>query len=142
MSAKIALIALAVAFTMPLAADTPNIQPGMWETTSTVTIDSAQFQIPPRTDTTSECVTEERIADGMAFLNDSEECEYTRQDVRSDGMDYTMVCSSPDGGTVTMNATMQFNGDSMTGTIDGDIESPMGLMAMNVEMEGRRTGDC
>lgn len=142
MSVKIALTALAVAFAMPVAAETPNVNPGIWETTSTVTIDSEQFQMPPRTDTTSECVTEERIAEGMAFLNDSEECEYTSQDMRSDGMDYTMVCSSPDGGTVTMNASLKFDGDSMNGTINGDIESPMGVMTMFVEMEGQRTGDC
>jgi hypothetical protein len=37
---------------------------------------------------------------------------------------------------------MKFDGDSMSGTIDGDIESPMGVMKMNVEMSGNRTGDC
>lgn len=139
---KFALTALAAAFAMPVVADTPNVNPGMWETTSTVTIESEQFPIPPRTDTTSECLTEERIADGMAFLNDSEECQFTDKDLRSDGMDYTMVCSSPDGGTVTMNASLKFNGDSMDGEINGDVDSPMGVMKMSIEMQGRRTGDC
>ena len=48
----------------------------------------------------------------------------------------------PDGGAVTMNASMKFDGNSMSGNIDGDIESPMGVMKMNVEMSGTRTGDC
>jgi hypothetical protein len=135
------LLAVATASAPALSAD-PNIEPGMWETTSTVTIESEQFPIPPRTDTTSECVTQEKIEEGQAFLEDNEDCDFTNKDMRADGMDYTMTCSSADGSTVTMNASMKFNGDSMSGTIEGDIESPMGVMGMNVEMSGQRTGDC
>jgi hypothetical protein len=138
----LAITAASTASLYALAQD-PNINPGMWETTSTVTIESEQMPIPPRTDTSSECVTAEKIADGQAFLEEnSEECDFTNRDLRDDGMDYTMTCSSPEGGTVTMNASMQFDGDSMSGTIDGDIESPMGMMRMNVELSGKRTGDC
>jgi hypothetical protein len=133
--------ALIAVSTAALAED-PNINPGMWETTSTVTIESEQFPIPPRTDTSSECVTKEKIKEGQAFLDDNEDCEFTNKDMRADGMDYTMTCSSPDGGNITMNASMKFNGDSMSGTVNGDIESPMGVMKMNVEMSGNRTGDC
>lgn len=132
----------ATALSATALAEDPNIDPGMWETTSTVTIESEQFPIPPRTDTTSECVTLEKIKEGQAFLEDNEDCEFTNKDMRADGMDYTMTCNSPEGGTVTMNASMKFDGDSMSGTIDGDIESPMGVMKMNVEMSGTRTGDC
>lgn len=134
--------AAACAFTVAAVAEDPNINPGMWETTSTVTIESEQFPIPSRTDTTTDCVTAEDIAEGQAFLEDSEDCEFTNKDVRADGMDYTMTCMSPDGGTVTMDASMKFEGDAMSGTITGDIESPMGLMKMNVEMSGQRTSDC
>lgn len=123
-------------------AEEPNINPGMWETTSTVKIQSDQFPIPPRTDTSSECVTAEKIAEGQAFLEDNDDCEFTNKDMRADGMDYTMTCKSPDGGSVTMDASMEFGGDSMSGSITGDIESPLGVMNMNVEMSGTRTGDC
>ena len=135
------LLAASTASVAAMAAE-PNIEPGMWETTSTVTIHSEQMPIPPRTDTSSECVTAEKIAEGQAFLQDSDECEFIDKEIRAEGMDYSMTCTSPQGGTVTMNASMQFGGDSMAGTIDGDIESPMGVMRMNVEMAGRRTGDC
>jgi len=33
-------------------------------------------------------------------------------------------------------------GDSMEGTVNGDMETPMGAMQMNVTMTGRRIGDC
>jgi hypothetical protein len=139
---SLTLLCAATAVSAMAVAEDPNIEPGMWETTSTVTIESDQFPIPPRTDTSSECVTMEKIQEGQAFLEDNEDCEFTNKDMRADGMDYTMTCRSPEGGTVTMNASMKFNGDSMSGTIVGDIESPMGVMGMNVEMSGQRTGDC
>jgi len=138
--------AFIAACALPLAqhagAQDPNINPGMWETASTVTIQSEQFPIPPRTDSSRDCVTAEDIAEGQAFLDDNEDCEFTGKDVRSDGMDYAMVCESPDGGTVTMTASMRFDGDSMSGNIEGEIESPMGAMQMRVEMTGERIGDC
>ena len=137
-----ATLLAAASISAPALAENPNIEPGMWETTSTVTIQSEQFPIPPRTDTSSECVTAEKIEEGQAFLEDNDDCEFTNKDMRADGMDYTMTCRSQDGSTVTMNASMKFNGDSMSGTIDGNIESPMGVMKMNVEMSGERTGDC
>jgi len=130
------------AITTPVFAEDPNLNPGMWETTSTVTIESEQMPIPPRTDTSSECVTEESIADGQAFLEDNDECEFTSKDVRADGMDYAMTCSSRDSGTVNMTANLKFEGDSMSGTINGEIQSPMGVMKMNVEMSGERVGEC
>lgn len=137
------LIALAaLAASLAAVAQDPNLNPGMWETTSTVTINSEQVPIPPRTETSNECVTADEIREGQAFLEDSEDCEFTEKDIRADGMDYTMTCESGDGGNVTMSARMAFDGDSMSGTIDGEIESPMGMMSMNVEMSGQRTGDC
>jgi len=137
-----AVIAAVLSASATSAQEAPNVTPGMWETTSTVTIQSEQFPIPPRTETTTECVTAEKIQEGQAFLENDENCEYTQKDLRSDGMDYVMSCTSPDGGQITMNASMEFAGDTMTGTITGDIESPMGMMQMNVELDGKRTGDC
>ncbi|MDX1625342.1 MAG: DUF3617 family protein [Wenzhouxiangellaceae bacterium] len=123
-------------------AEDPNIEPGMWETTSTVTIQSDQFPIPPQTNTTSNCVSADDIQEGQAFMEDNEECQFTDKDIRADGMTYTMTCATPDGGAVTMNAEMSFDGDTMSGVVDGDMETPMGVMKMHVEMDGRRTGDC
>ncbi|MDT8437645.1 MAG: DUF3617 family protein [Wenzhouxiangellaceae bacterium] len=141
MKTAVSVVIASLALSASALAEDPNINPGLWETTSTVTIQSEQFPIPPRTDTTTECVTAEKIAEGQAFLEDNEDCEFTRKDMRADGMDYTMTCSGQ-GGDVTMNASMKFGGDSMSGTIDGDMQSPMGAMKMMVEMNGRRTGDC
>lgn len=141
MIARLATAALFVGMSFSVAAETPNINPGEWEYKSTISFQS-DFPIPDQTDTNTECVTEEDILDGDAFVEEMEGCEMTRQDLRRDGMDYVMECSAPDGTSVTMTATMEFHGDTATGTITGDMETPMGPMTMNINLDGRRLGDC
>jgi hypothetical protein len=140
---KHCLTALAVAgLSASALADEPNINPGMWETTSTVSINSPQFSLPPQTQSTSDCVTAEDIDQGDVFLEDNEECEITNKDIRSDGMNYTMTCSNPDGSTMSMTADISFDGDAMSGNVDGQMQSAMGEMTMKIEISGERTGDC
>jgi len=122
-------------------AEDPNINVGMWKTTTTTTLISEQFDMPPRTDTSEDCITPEKIAEGQAFLEESEECEFLEKDVRADGLNYTMRCDA-NGTSVNMKGSMEFSGDSMTGNVDGDMESPMGMMEMKIEIEGSRIGDC
>ena len=129
------------AISAPVAAQEPDIQPGLWETSSTISITSEQFSMPPQQNTQQECITPERIREGFSFLEDNEDCEVTERDVRSDGMNYTMVCPNP-GGTMTMNFDMDFNGDSMSGKISGQFESQMGAMQMSGDVSATRIGDC
>lgn len=124
-----------------VAAETPNMQPGMWEYHNKMTFQS-DFPIPDQEHTNQECVTLEDIERGDAFLEDVEDCEITHQDIRRDGMDYSMTCRSPDGTEMTMDATMDFHGDSANGVIDGTMQTPMGDMSMRINMSGRRVGDC
>lgn len=126
--------------TMALAQD-PNINPGNWQYDSTMSFDS-EMPIPDQQNSSTECVTAEDVAEGDAFINDMDGCEITHRDLRSDGMDYAMECQSPDGTAVNMEASMQFNGDTASGTINGDMESPMGPVKMTIQMEGKRLGDC
>ncbi len=126
----------------PVMAVDPNIDPGLWETTSIVTIKSSQFSMPPRMDTRSECVTAEKITEGQAFLEQDGECTFSKKELRADGMDYVITCKGGEQGEITMNAALEFNGNAMTGRIDGTMQSPLGEMNMLVELAGRRTGSC
>lgn len=128
-------------FGCSVTADTPNLEPGMWEYQNKMSFDS-EFPIPDQEQTNQECLTLDDIKRGDAFLDDVDECDVTRQDIRSDGMDYSMICRGPDGTEMRMDASMQFNGDTATGTITGEMETPMGPMSMSIEMNGRRIGDC
>lgn len=122
-------------------AETPNIEPGMWEYKNKMKFQS-DFPIPDQEHTSEECVTLEDIERGDAFLDDVDECDMTRKDVRRDGMDYAMVCRSPDGTEMTMDAKMHFSGNTANGIINGQMQTPMGAMSMTIEMNGRRIGDC
>ncbi|MBY6205855.1 DUF3617 domain-containing protein [Halomonas denitrificans] len=143
---KQSLTAVAVAsLSLSAVAQEPNIEPGMWETTSTVSLNIPNMpegSMPPQTQTESNCITPEDIRDGEAFLADNEECEVADKEISADGMSFTMTCPSPDGSAMTMNADMSFDGDTMSGTVDGQMDSAMGSMTMSVEISGKRTGDC
>ena len=130
-------------FGLPLAglAETPNIEPGQWEYVNETKIES-DFPIPDQTHTSTDCVTLEDIERGDAFLEDVEDCEMTRQDMRRDGMEYSMVCRDDDGSEITMNAEMSFMGDRVNGTMRAEVHTPMGPMLMTVDINGRRIGDC
>lgn len=136
---RIAVAALSASLALSAAAETPNIEPGEWENTSTITFIS-EMPIPDQSDTSTNCITAEDINSGD-FMQDMEGCTVTERDLRADGMNYAMECNNG-GMAMTMTADMQFNGDTMEGTVKGEMESPMGPMQMNVTMSGRRLGDC
>lgn len=134
-------LALFFADTAP-AQDLPDVEYGLWETTTVTTVISEAMSLPESTNTTTECVTEEDVREGQAFLQDQEDCDILEQTMTSSSMDVTMVCRQPESGEVLMNVSMRYEGDTMTGSIDGEMEGPMGKMSMNITMEGRRIGDC
>ncbi|NDY95603.1 DUF3617 domain-containing protein [Wenzhouxiangella limi] len=123
-------------------AETPNIEPGQWEYETRMTVE-ADFPFPEQTDTTTDCVTEEDVAEADTFMGDMdmEECEVTREDMRSDGASYEMVCQA-DGMTMDMTMELTFMGDRSEGLITSQAETPMGPMKSTIEMSGRRIGEC
>ncbi len=138
------LLAALLLLTLPLAvsADDPNIQPGEWSYTTTTRMLNAPFPFPEQTHTSTECVTLEDIKRGDAFLDDVEECTVNEMEIGRDSMHYTMVCRAEDGTEFRMRSAMRFHGDRLDGTMESEIETPMGPMQMQITLEGRRTGDC
>lgn len=123
-------------------ADRPNIEPGLWEYETRMTVEAA-FPFPEQTDTTTECVTEEDVSKADAFIDsmDMEECDIRRQEMRADGANYEMSCTQ-EGITVAMAMDMKFFGDRSEGLITTEAETPMGPMKSTIVMTGRRLGDC
>mgnify|MGYP001038766050 CR=1 FL=1 len=119
----------------------PNIEPGEWQMTSKVTMEGP-FPIPDQEDISTECITQETIDEGMAFVNDDNECEITEKSLKKDNASITMVCDTGSDMNMTMQMDMEYNGDSMSAQMTGDMESPMGPMQMNMTMSGERLGDC
>lgn len=141
LSIHVAAAALLLSTTV-LAEDQPDFNFGLWETTTTMTMESAQFSLPPQTTSTTECVTEADFDEGRAFMKDMDGCTMISEDLRSDGADYSMVCSQAEAGEINMNMSMEFNGDSMSGVIISEMNGPMGAMNMQIDLAGQRLGDC
>lgn len=123
-------------------ADRPNIEPGLWEYKTVMSVEAA-FPFPDQSDTTTECVTEEDISKADTFLGDMdmEECDVTRKEMRADGANYEMTCVQ-DGVSVDMVMDMKFYGDRSEGLITTHANTPMGPMKSTIQMTGRRLGDC
>jgi hypothetical protein len=140
-------LGLAMLTVMTVNADTdiqdfPDVRYGLWETTTVTSMRSDVMNLPENTTTTRDCVTEEDVREGRAFLQDQDECDIIEQDITSSSMDMTMVCSQPETGEIRMTVSMKYSGDTATGTMKGEMDSPMGKMFMDIKMDSRRTGDC
>ncbi|ABI55864.1 DUF3617 domain-containing protein [Alkalilimnicola ehrlichii MLHE-1] len=121
-------------------ADRPNVEPGLWEHTSTTTMEG-EYAMPDHIETTQECITEEDLDEGIQ-LHDAEGCEVIDQSISSDEVTYRLQCADPQGGTMEMDMHMRMMGDRMEGEMTGDFETPMGEMKMRMEIVGERIGDC
>lgn len=139
---RILTIAMTFGLISLAQAEQPNIEPGLWEYETRMTVEAA-FPFPEQTDTTTECVTEDDVSKADTFLDGMEmdECDVTRQEMSADGANYEMTCSQ-EGITVHMTMDMKFLGDRSEGLITTEAESPMGPMKSTIVMNGRRIGDC
>jgi hypothetical protein len=139
---KLRNLVLAAATILPLAAFAvePNIQPGEWELNSVTTFPGTPM--PEQRESSRECVTADDVARGFAFEVDVEGCEITDQEMRADGMTYSMTCRGEEGFDMIMDAEMRFMGDRTEGTMEAQMLTPMGPMQMQMRLEGHRVGDC
>ncbi len=138
-----AAVAIALIFSTIAGAEVePDINFGQWENRSTTTIEMAQFSMPPNTVSSVDCVTKEDFEEGRAFMSEMEDCSLISEDIRSDGADFNMVCNQPEMGELTLNMSMNFAGDSMSGRITGEMDGPMGPTTIRIDIAGERIGDC
>lgn len=129
-------------FPLTVAAETPNIEPGEWEYTNHMSYSGEGMTLPDQTHSHRECVTLEDLQQGDAFMEDTGECEVLDMEIRRSGMTYSMHCAHEEGMEMRMNARMNFNGNRMDGTVDADMQMPIGEMEMHIKVEGQRVGDC
>ncbi|WP_018141907.1 DUF3617 family protein [Thioalkalivibrio sp. ALJ7] len=138
-----ALFAALPLIALPFAAqaETPNIQPGLWENQNTMIMEG-MGNMPDQTETTTECVTQEDIDQGESIIEPPEGCSMDQMDMSADRMDYTMVCTDPQGGQMQMEGRMRFMGDRAEGEMTSEMDTPMGTVNVRMEMRGERIGDC
>ncbi|MFO7954169.1 DUF3617 domain-containing protein [Thioalkalivibrio sp.] len=137
------LLAVLPILALPLAvqAETPNMQPGLWEHQNTMTVEGMN-DMPEQTHSSTECVTQEDIDRGENIIEAPEGCTLEEMDMTADRMDYTMNCPGPEGGRMQMEGSMRFMGDRAEGEMTSEMDTPMGPMNMRMEMRSQRIDDC
>lgn len=138
----LSVIGVLLALSASLSAQQPNLNPGLWETSTQVSFESEMFSLPAQTDQRKECLTREKITRGLALLDDAEECSFSHKELRTDGMDYRMTCTDPSMGTAELEGSFKFQGDSASGQMSGVLQSPMGAVNMTSTVSAQRLGDC
>ena len=57
-------------------------------------------------------------------------------------MDMIMESAQPEAAATRKNVAMHYSGDTSTGPMTREMDSPMGKMFMDISMDSRRVGDC
>ena len=129
-----------------------EMQPGMWEITSTVTSIEMPGAPPEmaaamagQVTTLSQCVTAEQLANGpeAMFAQSDGQCEFSEFSMQGGQVKLVGACAAPGGqGQMTMATTGTYT--ATTYETEGTVEMAMpgGGMKIQAAGAGRRTGDC
>jgi len=138
------LLALVVpGLTSAVAAESYNINPGMWETTYKVEVSgvpaemAAMMQQQPKME--RECV-ERKIID-FTPGDMGKDCSYKSTRHSASKMSWDIQCKGQ-GGDSTGHGEVNFNGNTATGWFEMNMQGPMGPMKIRNDFEGKRTGPC
>jgi hypothetical protein len=93
------LCLLVLPLAVPSAADaaSPNLKPGLWQTTATSVMVGTPFSPPPQTGTS--CLTKTQISHPWASLqaNKSQHCKFTHVEVHAHSASWRMECNAKGG---------------------------------------------
>ena len=124
----------------PAAAETPDLQPGLWAHHSTVTIEGP-MNLPPQTSHNQECLTQQKLDNGIDALNIPESCTISRADIKRSRVDYAASCTIQ-GVTTLFEGYATFHGTRLEGKMSSSMETPLGTMLMKTDYKAERIGDC
>ena len=132
-------LAMAIAIFAPIptfsAWAAPDVQPGLWEITSTIEVPGMTVPMPAAKQ--AQCITGEDLVPRTQPQNDK--CRMLESSTHGDTVTWVVKCESA-GGTMTSKGKVVYQGDSFSGSImTTGSQMPS---AMNHKMTGKRIGDC
>lgn len=113
----------------------PDLQPGLWEITTTMEMPGMAFKMPAATVT--QCITPEAMVPQTVQGNDK--CRMLDNRVDGDVVTWTVRCDSA-GGSMTSQGAVVYQGDRFEGTVT-TTGSQMPA-AMTQAMTGKHVGPC
>ena len=120
-----------------------NVNPGMWETTSKVKVTgvppemAAMMQKPVQVE--KECVKDKSFDFDPA--GDAKECTVKTNRISSEKLTWDITCSGGNG-NATGRGEVNFNGDTVSGWFEMNMQGPTGPMKIHNSFEGKRVGSC
>ncbi|WP_455376383.1 DUF3617 domain-containing protein [Kaarinaea lacus] len=120
-----------------------NINPGMWETTSTMDVTgmppemASMMQKEPKVE--KECVKDKNYDFNPGEENRGCTLKTTRQSSKKLVWDITCGAES---GNAKGQGEANFNGDTVSGWFEMNMQGPAGPMKMRHSFEGKRLGSC
>ncbi|WP_084396330.1 DUF3617 domain-containing protein [Henriciella aquimarina] len=139
--------ALSLAITGAASAQSLGVEPGNWETshtfTGTVKTQGMSMELPGKTNTTTQCISEEDATFDPDELS-GDGC--TASNIQSTGKSVSFDLTCDQGGASmegTMEATASDDGRSVTGTMTITGSQPGGgSIDMKGDFSGKRLGAC
>lgn len=134
---KPAFLTFILAFPLSAVAASLDLNPGLWETTTTRT---NPMTGAPTTETTTECVSETSF-DPREMMKEAQGCQLTDENLDGDTLTFAMACDM-------QGAKGEFKGrfqtDGQTGNGEMNMNMNMGSMNMSMDMNwtSKRLGDC
>ena len=126
-------IVIGIALSLGTAWAGPQMNPGKWEITTT----TEMAGMPPQSITHTQCMTNE---DSVPMSKDAnQECQVTDVTTNGNTVSWKISCGGQGGG-MTGNGSVTYNGDSMNGTMTMTMTS-YGTNVKNT-FSGRRIGPC
>ena len=119
------------------AADRANFKDGLWEITSTMTMEG--MAVGSQTSTVKQCMR----SDNPVPANKNNNCKIDNLNISGNTVQWKMTCDDPQGGKVLSNGKMTYeNGTSFYGTMETKFSGAEQEMKMQSDMRGRYLGPC
>ena len=119
------------------AADKANFKDGMWEITSTMTMEG--MAVGSQTSTVKQCMK----SDNPVPANKNNNCKIDSMNISGNSVTWRMSCDDPQGGRVLSNGKMTYeNGTSFYGTMETKFSGAQQEMKMQSDMRGHYVGPC
>jgi len=137
-TACIGLLVTAATATATAAEGVP-IKPGLWKTTSTMTL---SMMPQPRIKTTTRCIKKDTLGPEEFDMDKDSPCKFSDFVTQGDTTTWSVNCPFEGAGVLTGSWKFYSRGDSISG--NGSMSADMNGMKMGMTMawQGQRLGAC
>ena len=140
MQHRLFMALLTVTLNTGVTAASRDLQPGLWEVTTTTSMPGMPVQVPPQT--LRQCYTAADLAQAQEAVRQggNDNCKIRNFKEQGNTASWSMTCSGEPAmrGTGSMTSTAT----SFTGSMDSVMDTPGGAMAITNSWRAKRLGAC